>query len=209
MTGANGLETKLIIFDLGGVIFSHSFDVALRYWAEKAQANFTDIKSKFSHDHMYALHEVNKINIEEYKDHVCKELGIVLPLKDFIVGWNSIFLNEINGAPGILESLSKNYLVVALSNTNQTHCEFMRVKYSKVLKIFRKIYYSHEILERKPNRAAYQRVMDDFEVKGPETIFLDDLVQNVEGAEVVGIRTIHVTNFSSMVTGLEENGLLL
>jgi FMN phosphatase YigB (HAD superfamily) len=51
-------------------------------------------------------------------------------------------------------------------------------------------------------------VLSDFGVESSEAVFLDDLAQNIEGAKAIGIRTIHVTDFSAMVTGLDEWGLL-
>jgi HAD superfamily hydrolase (TIGR01549 family) len=140
--------------------------------------------------------------------YVCKELSVELSLENFIGAWNSIFLEEIEGVSEILEELRGSYRVVALSNTNQTHCEFIKMRYSAVLTKFKRVYYSHEILERKPNRGAYHRVLSDLEVEASEAVFLDDLVQNVEGARAVGRQAIHVTSFSSMVKGLETMGLL-
>lgn len=208
MENEKNQKIKLVVFDLGGVIFMHSFDVALRYWSEKARVEFDDLKMKFSHDHMYALHEVDRISIEEYKNHVCRELGMEISLEDFIVGWNSIFLDEVPGASEVLDILKQDYSVVALSNTNRTHCDFLRQKYAKVLAKFGKVFFSHEILERKPNRRAYERVMSEFEVTNSEVVFLDDLSENIDGAKAVGIHTIHVKNHSAMVGGLEELGLL-
>lgn len=198
------VKSRLIIFDLGGVAFRHSFDFALEYWAKKSNSVFSSIKKKFFHDHIYALHEVDKISIEEYKNHVCDTLGIALSIEDFIIGWNSIFLEEIQGVSETIESISKKFSVVALSNTNQTHCQYMKIKYSSILSKFNKVYYSHEILERKPNPGAYERVMTDFHVSSSETVFLDDLVENIAGASKLGIQTIHVTDYSSMISGLKS-----
>jgi len=199
---------RLIIFDLGGVVFTHSFDCALRLWADRGGARFEDIKTRYSHDEMYALHEVGRIGIAEYRDHVCRELGLVLGLEDFIEGWNAIFLEEIPGVTELLGTLGREYPVVALSNTNHTHCQVMRQKYSAPLSQFQKVYFSHEIGERKPDPGAYEKVLADFGVTGSQGLFLDDLPVNLEGAQRLGLQTIHVKNFDAMVAGLREKGLL-
>ena len=201
-------EIKLLIFDLGGVVFTHSFDRALEIWAQRSGADFEKLKKVYAHDEAYALHEIGEISIEEYKAHVCDELEISLPLDAFVEGWNAIFLDEIPGVTEILQRLGQDYQIAALSNTNRTHCARMRQKYGAPLEQFHRVYYSHEISARKPQAKAYLRVLSDFGALASEAVFLDDLKVNIEGAQEVGLGTIHVTDFTAMVLGLKKFGLL-
>jgi len=199
--------TKLVIFDLGGVVFRHSFDHALAHWATKSGTAFDDLKRRFSHDEAYALHETNHIGIAEYKDHVCRVLGMTLSLNNFIDGWNAIFEDEVPGVRGVVEHLKKTRPVAVLSNTNHTHCEFIKTKFADVLATFDRVFYSHEIRARKPDREAYQTVLGAFGVAAEQALFLDDLSENIEGARAVGLQTVHVRDFATMVAGLRDCGL--
>jgi FMN phosphatase YigB (HAD superfamily) len=199
---------KLVVFDLGGVVFRHSFDLAVGFWAAKAGTEPPLVKAKFHHGEAYALHEVGAIGIDEYKIRTCAELGIDLGLDDFIAGWNAIFLEEIAGARQVVEAVGARYSVAALSNTNPTHCAVMQKKYGGVIGAFHKVFYSHEIAARKPDAGSYQRVMDEFGATAAETVFLDDLPENIAGAQRLGIRTVHVTGFEAMVKGLKALGVL-
>lgn len=62
---------------------------------------------------------------------------------------------------------------------------------------------SHEKLT-KPDKAIYERLLEKFELKAEETVFIDDRLVNVEGAESVGIRGIHFTSFEEVNTKLRE-----
>jgi len=195
---------KLAIFDLGNVLYRFSFDNAFRYWAEKSGKDFEEIRSLFQQDEMYELHEVNKISIGQYKTAVCEMLGIDISLNDFIVGWNSIFMDEIEGAIAMLESIKKKMTVVALSNTNEIHCAYMHKKYWNLFRLFDKMYFSHELQLRKPDRESFATVLADFQLTSSEAVFLDDVIENVRGAESVGIKSIHVECVEDIDKGMRQ-----
>lgn len=57
---------------------------------------------------------------------------------------------------------------------------------------FHKAYYSHIMKKRKPNADIFEQVLDENNLAGHETLFLDDNLGNIEGANLVGIKTVHV-----------------
>lgn len=183
---------KFAIFDLGNVLYNFSFDNAFHYWSEKSGKSFLEIKKLYREDDMYLQHEVNKISIGQYKEHVCEMLGIDLSLHDFIVGWNSIFMDEIEGVSAMLEEAKKSMTLLALSNTNEIHCAYMHRKYWNLFRLFDKMYFSHEIQSRKPDQASFSTVLADFQLNANEVLFLDDRLENVHCAESLGIKSIHV-----------------
>jgi putative hydrolase of the HAD superfamily len=195
---------KLAIFDLGNVLYRFSFDNAFRYWSQKSGKAFETIKELYSQDEMYQLHEINKISIGQYKEHVCEMLGIEISLHDFIIGWNSIFMDEIEGASAILEETKKSMTVVALSNTNEIHCSYMHKKYWNLFRLFDRMYFSHEIQIRKPDAESFTTVLSDFQLATDEVIFLDDVIENVQGAERMGIKSIHVSCSDDIQEGVRK-----
>jgi len=199
---------RLVILDLGGVVFLHSFDRALEVWARHGGADPATLKGLYHHDEAYARHEVGDLDLEGYHRHVCQTLGLSLTLEQFVEGWNAIFLDEVPGIEAVLEQLSQRVTLVALSNTNATHCAFMKSRYAGVLGWFARVYYSHEIGARKPEATAYQKVLDDWGVEASEALFADDLAVNVAGARAVGLDTVHVTGATALVAGLAGRGLL-
>lgn len=55
--------------------------------------------------------------------------------------------------------------------------------------LFVKDFYSHEIHERKPDLASYEKVIGLSGIKPAETLFVDDLEKNIVGAEKAGLKT--------------------
>ena len=200
-------DIKLLIFDLGNVVYKCTFENAISYWAEKTESTFSDLRNRFKIDEYYSLHEINKISIDEYKVHVCTMLQIELSLDDFIVGWNSIFMNEIKGIRTILEYLKNKYSVIAFSNTNTTHCQIMKEKYERIFTSFDKLYFSNEIGLRKPDSDAFKFIIAKHGMKPENVIFFDDLIENIEGAKKIGINVVHVNGIQSIKNGIRKLGI--
>lgn len=63
---------------------------------------------------------------------------------------------------------------------------------------------SAEINKIKPNSDFYQYILDKYNLKPTELLFLDDNIDNVEGAKKLGIRTIKVNKEMSLVEEIEK-----
>jgi HAD superfamily hydrolase (TIGR01509 family) len=61
---------------------------------------------------------------------------------------------------------------------------------------------------RKPEKEAYQIVLNHFKVQPSETLFLDDNAENIAGAKKLGIRTILVTTQEQMYSDLRTLDLI-
>jgi len=100
-------KIELAIFDLGNVVYCCSFENAYQQWSKKSNKSVSYIKEHCHIDEYYDLHEVDKISIRDYKNHICSVLNIELAIDDFIEGWNSIFMDEIAGIRNVLEKLKE------------------------------------------------------------------------------------------------------
>ncbi len=88
------------------------------------------------------------------------------------------------------------------------HSKVWKTKYADTLRHFQKIFSSHELKVRKPDTKAYQIVLDYLRVEPQQAVFLDDNIDNIKGADQLGIKTILVTSYKQMTDELRENGLL-
>ena len=57
---------------------------------------------------------------------------------------------------------------------------------------FIKAYYSHEIGLRKPYVDAYRYILKEQNLLPNETLFIDDTLKNIVGAQEAGLQTIHL-----------------
>lgn len=97
----------------------------------------------------------------------------------------------------MLKELKKNYGIYMLSNINHTHATYIHeyllrehgISEIEWRNYFDKMYYSHEIGERKPDTAAFHYVLNDAKLRPEECLFIDDLKENTDVAAQLGIQT--------------------
>ncbi len=110
----------------------------------------------------------------------------------------------------ILNSLKKNYKIVLLSNFSRELADYVIKKYS-LDKKFDAMFWSFEKGIKKPLPEAYNQVIRKFNVRPGECLFIDDRERNIEGARMLGIKTILYKNpqelkheFSSMKIKIDD-----
>ena len=57
---------------------------------------------------------------------------------------------------------------------------------------FIRAYYSFRIGLRKPSKESYEEVLKREGLTAAETLFIDDSMQNIEGAALVGLQTCYL-----------------
>lgn len=124
--------------------------------------------------------------------------------------WNSIFLQMPRERFDMLLRLRQRYKVFLLSNINEIHelwiADYMRRAHGIAdfeARFFDGVYYSHLVRLRKPDREIYEYVLADAELKPHETLFVDDLPENVAAAREVGIHAVVHTPHSDPMRTLE------
>lgn len=97
---------------------------------------------------------------------------------------------------------------ILLSNTNVIHWDFILARYPHVLEPFDHLVASHECGLEKPDAAIYEHVVALTGRPPMEHLFVDDILENVEGARACGWDAIHHTDAASLRAGLAARGLL-
>ncbi len=199
------METyKALIFDLGKVVFDLSFDNVFQFWALASGQRVDAIKDKFQFDELFDEFEKGEVLNEEFRTEISRRLNLKLTDKVFDEGWCALYLDTYEGINTLLSSLKRQYRLVALTNTNSIHEQVWRIKYCESLGHFDKIFCSHELKTRKPEKQAYQIVLDYLEVRPQQAIFLDDSYLNIEGAAQLGLETILVESPQQMHADLHQ-----
>lgn len=184
---------KAIIFDLGKVVFDLSFDRVFESWAVSSGMDVEVIKDKFVFDEVFEKFERNEISPDQFRSLISGRLGMQLSDEEFDKGWCDLYLHPYESIDDLLKNLKQNYKLVALTNTNAIHHAIWPEKYAKQLTHFEKIFSSHELGVRKPESRIYKIVLDYLNLPPTQTLFLDDNIDNVEGAANFGIVSIVVS----------------
>ncbi len=196
-----GTAIKAIVFDLGNVLFDIDFEIVYRYWAHYSNQSVKKIKQRLGlwHKSEMALQfERGLVEEDVFRQWISKKIGYNLSPDLYRESWNSLYLPCHEGMSPLLAALQANYRIVGLSNTNYTHQQSWEVLYKPQLTYFEKVFCSHELQEVKPDRAIYLPVIDYLGLPSAACVFLDDKLENVEGAKAVGMQSFQVLSFEQM-----------
>ncbi|MGG9970936.1 HAD family hydrolase [Ferruginibacter sp. SUN002] len=186
---------KNIIFDLGGVLLDLDYHKTSIAFQKLGVTNFDELFSQFKANELFENIETGKISDEDFYDAVEKYCYPGTTRLQIEAAWNAMLLGFRVEALETLKDLRKKYRLFLLSNTNNIHLTAFKKIFTadtglpSIDVFFDKAYYSHLIQMRKPYETTYHFVLDDAGIIADETLFIEDSIQNVEGARAVGIHT--------------------
>lgn len=200
-------DADALLFDLGRVVIDIDFNKVLACWAGHAGCEPAELAARFAPDESYFHHERGAISDEAFFDSLRGKLGIAITDEQFLEGWNSTFVGEMEGVVPLLARASQHLPLYAFSNTNRAHVATFTELYADVLKHFREVYLSSSIGMRKPEAAAFDHVVGAIGVPASRIVFFDDLAENIEGARARGLKAVHVTSSRDIADALTALGI--
>ncbi len=123
-------------------------------------------------------------------------------------GWNAILVREIGETVRLLDAIRPEVPRYALSNTNPAHLQELQRAFAALLARFRRVFVSHEIGHRKPDRAAFEHVLREIALPAHEVLLFDDLPANVAAARACGMQAVQVRGPQDVREGLRRRGLI-
>ncbi len=105
----------------------------------------------------------------------------------------------------LVKALKKNYKLAILSNASPREISEM----GEVSEYFDAIVLSSEVGFGKPKKEAYEIVLSKVGVSSTEAIFIDDTLENVEGAKKAGIEAVLYKDTEQLKKDLKKRGVRL
>ncbi len=181
---------KAVIWDCGGVLVRTEDPRGRRQWEQKLGLSLYEIDRVVLNSTPWILVQCGKIREEEYWAQVREQLGLdekgTQELRhDFYAGdrVNPVVLD-------IITRLRPHYKQAVLSNAAPSLIETLRDRF-QIAHLFDVIIISASIGAMKPDPQAYQAVLDALGLPAGETVFIDDLPENIQGAKLAGMHAIH------------------
>ncbi|GGK71866.1 HAD family hydrolase [Rufibacter glacialis] len=191
-------SVKNIIFDLGGVIinidYAKSTDALRAFAAQSTEVDF----SQKAQSELFDLYERGDISCAEFRDGLRQEYRITATDEQIDEAWNTMLLDIPAERIALLRALSKQYRLFLLSNTNAIHMKAFNQIVEQAHGIpgldglFEKAYYSHLVRKRKPGAEVFEHILQENGLNAQETLFIDDSIQHIVGAQSVGLQTLHL-----------------
>ncbi len=195
--------SKNIIFDFGNIFISLN---TKRLKRDLFKMGVYVPKSKLFQ--IWHLYEKGEINDEEYLTRLnkCMLFGNKNKIKTM---WEDLIGEFPQEKLDFLQEIKQKYRIFLLSNINQIHENHIKSKlnddfYNTFLNSFEKAYYSHHIGMRKPDAKIFEFVLNENNLIPKETLFVDDLKENTDAAEKLGIKTWNLNPETENVINLRE-----
>ena len=190
------MKIKNIIFDFGGVIIDLDYSKTYERLKQLTNINYVNDPAPTRLEECLLQYEIGRVTSNQMINFLQQYQSKDAESSDFIDAWNAMLIGIPEERIRFLEQLRNNYRIFLLSNTNELHLEWVNdhlvskggIQYFESL--FDKVYYSHLIHMRKPDPATFSFVLESEALNPEETIFIDDTVEHVEGANSAGIHSI-------------------
>lgn len=203
-------QIKNIIFDLGGVLLDIDYNKTKIAFEALGVNRFDELYSQADASDIFRRLEKGTIPVAEFYNELRNITGLSLSDHQIETAWNSMLLDFREKSLQYLERLKPYYALYLLSNTNKIHTSVLQeIYYSKPRKApfeqyFTSCIYSYDTGTRKPDRECFEWVLKKENLDPGHTIFIDDSIQNVHGAESAGIKGIWLKQHMM----IEDLGLL-
>jgi 2-haloacid dehalogenase len=197
-----------IIFDLGAVLIDWNPDYMYRTIFDDEQemrdflATVTTPDWNEEQDAGRALLEGTELLIKQHPHHEAN-------IRAFYGRWIEMLGDAFDDTVEIFKELkeSNKYKIYALTNWSAETFPMAQQKF-EFLNWFDGIVVSGAEKMRKPTPEFYQILLDRYNVKAEESLFIDDNYRNILAAEKLGINSIHFTSAEQLKEELLKRGIL-
>lgn len=180
-----------VIFDFGGVVIKKSNpEKDLDFIASK----FGTSREKIYQHFAQFVTDLNngKVSEKDFWEKLAQDSHVSVP-KNWDNQWKKQYVSNRIPDQKVLDLVQhlreKGYLTPLLSNTITSHA--VCNKESGLFDPFFPVFLSHERGFRKPDPKAYLDLLRTTGTRPEECVFVDDLLENVRGAQAVGMHGIH------------------
>ncbi len=195
---------KNILFDMGGVIFTQDTEQAFKRFRD-AGIEVEKYMGHFGQRGFFLDLELGRIGKEEFCSQMAQAAGRDhVSLEEAAYCWDGFFKGtDVDKLHALLE-LRDRYHLGLLSNTNPFIMELtdsprLSADGKPISYYFDSMFLSYEMGLYKPDKDIYLEALRRDSLKPEETLFIDDSLKNTEGAEAVGIHTLHVSTNANWV----------
>lgn len=178
---------KNVIFDMGNVLLDFDPCTQLNAACRSEEAKQTLIKELYGGEE-WIQRDLGNITLEELYSGVSARIPQEYheDLRRCIDIWHG-FMIPLDGAKEFLQKVKENgYRVFILSNASEDFYTYFTKHFD--LDFFDGYVVSADIHIIKPDERIYRYILEKYDLKAEESLFIDDREDNVQGAESVGIK---------------------
>ena len=194
-----------IILDMGNVLLEWNKDKILKAVA-KTQKDYLILDKAIFQSGLWERLDLGTLTQEELVDKVLSLLGDCYQKKVEEVIWNwPAYIDIYTEVFPLLARLKENgHRIFVLSNTSPVFYELLKDQLAPLEKILDGFVLSCDIKAIKSNRKMFEEILRKYQLDPANCVFLDDIADNTNMAESLGIKAYQVKQRSDVVDILKK-----
>ncbi len=197
------MAIKTIISDLGGVLVLQANRAQPQEWEQRSGITATALFRMVDKAGLDRAATIGKVTSEEVWQRMAAQTGIDIQL--FQELQEQFFAAEyINQElADFFLTLRPHYKMAALSNAWSGVQEALERKFA-LSQYFDEQFFSYKLGLAKPDTSIYQLVLHRLQIQPAQTIFLDNSLDNVDAADLMGMHSIHYRNAAQAIAAIQK-----
>ena len=195
------MSVRAVFFDLGGVIVRTEYQAPRQRLAEKFGMDYEDIDKLVFGTPSAARASIGEITEEQHWHQVMKMLK--RPANDYEHIRDEFFAGDVidHTILNFLRSIKPKFKVGLISNAwSGLRAYIEREKFDDA---FHHLTISAEVGVTKPSAKIYEFALEQLQVKAKEAVFVDDVQENIEACEKLGMQGIQFKDSESALKKLK------
>lgn len=192
-------DLDAVILDFGGVLYDIDYDAPSKAFAALGDAEFASLYHKASQSPWFDALESGKMDRATFYGHLLGRCAPGTTEAQVHQAWCCILTGMPPDRAELVAELGTQTRLFLLSNTNAIHAAEFEQDLGRTLPdasrfwgAFEVAHYSHDLGVKKPDPATFLHVCGMHGLNPAKTLFLDDSIQHVRGAEEAGLVAHHL-----------------
>jgi HAD superfamily hydrolase (TIGR01509 family) len=199
-------KLRAIIFDIGRVLVGVDASRGMTGLGAGLSLSPSELWAALGKDPRWPDWQEGRISPRDWYLHLTKRLGASLSFEQFTEAWNRVLDPKPIQDKAFLETLSKNYRLGLLSNTDPIHVTHLESTYD-FFRFFPARIYSCSVGASKPNPLIYREALRACKVQAGEAVYIDDVLAYVEAARRLGMAGVHYQSPAQLSNDLAGLGV--
>jgi glucose-1-phosphatase len=199
------MSIEALVFDIGNVLVAFDWQPFQSRLRTDCIAPTSDSEKKLRE--MKTRLEIGEMAGEAFTRLATRAIGFQGDERTFLSLWNGIFSSNLP-MERTVQVLKERFPLFLLSNTSELHLAYLMQNW-EVLRHFADGVYSFRAKCSKPDRRIFETAIEQFKLRPENTVYIDDLAENVDSALDLGFKAIRydLTRHSEFERRLCEFGI--
>lgn len=193
----------IIVFDLGGVLIELSGVPRMIEWTGNTMS-VDELWSRWLASPTVRAFEKGETSADEFAAGMVSEFHLPVDETQFLHEFITWPRGWFHGVVQLLENIGQKYKIASLSNTNSFHWGRVTTEF-RIEELIQFNFPSHLTGLLKPDREAFENVINTLSIPPDRILFFDDNQINIDAAITVGFHAYRVSSFEALSSKIHES----